>query len=347
VFTARVGFPEAYTDTAAQNRFFDELVPRLAALPGVQAVALTSQLPGVCCTGGNFAVEGKSYQADRDYPFTFTNTVTPGFFATFKVSPVVGRAFTAEDREGSVPVAIVNETFVKKHLAGGDPLGKRIRLGGAKSKEPWRTIVGVIPDIFTGDTGHPHDAGVLTPLAQNRSNYLSMAVRAPNAMALTAQVRAAVASVDADIPIYFVSTMDDAIARGVWHVRVFGGLFVVFGFAALLLAAIGLYAVMAFSVSRRAREVGIRIALGARTAHVLRLVFGQGIIQLAIGLTLGLALAAGLSRLVAAILFDVTPRDPATFGGVVAVLIGTGLLACYIPARRAAKVDPLSAMRAE
>jgi predicted permease len=347
VFTARVGFPEAYTDTAAQTRFFDELVPRLAALPGVQAVALTSQLPGVCCSGGNFAVEGKSYQADRDYPFTFTNTVTPGFFSTFKVSPVVGRAFTAEDREGSVPVAIVNETFVKKHLAGGDPLGKRIRLGGAKSKESWRTIVGVIPDIFTGDTGNPHDAGVLTPLAQNRSNYLSMAVRAPNAMALTAQVRAAVASVDADIPIYFVSTMDDAIATGVWHVRVFGGLFVVFGFAALLLAAIGLYAVMAFSVSRRAREVGIRIALGARTAHVLRLVFGQGIIQLGIGLTLGLALAAGLSRLVAAILFDVTPRDPATFGGVVAVLIATGLLACYIPARRAARVDPLSAMRAE
>jgi putative ABC transport system permease protein len=347
VFTARVGFPENYADTAAQSRFFDELVPRLAALPGVQAVSLSSQLPALCCSGGNFALEGKSYQTDRDYPFAMTNTVTPGFFRTYQVTPVVGRAFTLEDREGAVPVAIVNETFVRKHLAGGDALGRRIRMGGAKSKEPWRTIVGVIPDIFTGDTGNPHDAGIIVPLAQNRASFLSVGIRAPNAMALTAQVRAAVASLNADIPIYFVSTLDDAIAKGVWHVRVFGSLFVVFGFAALLLAAIGLYAVMAFSVSRRSREVGIRIALGARTAHVLRMVFGTGLLQLGIGLTLGLGLAALLSRLVAAILFDVTPRDPSTFGAVVAVLVATGLLACYIPARRAAKVDPLAAMRAE
>jgi ABC-type antimicrobial peptide transport system permease subunit len=128
---------------------------------------------------------------------------------------------------------------------------------------------------------------------------------------------------------------------------VFGTLFMVFGIAALTLAAVGLYAVMAFSVSRRAREVGIRIALGARTGHVLRLVFRQGIVQLAIGMTLGLALAAGVSRLVADVLFDVQPRDPSVFTAVVGALIAAGLLACYIPARRAARVDPLSAMRAE
>jgi ABC-type antimicrobial peptide transport system permease subunit len=141
--------------------------------------------------------------------------------------------------------------------------------------------------------------------------------------------------------------MDEAIARNLWHIRVFGGLFMVFGVVALFLAGIGLYAVMAFSVSRRAREVGIRIALGARTSHVLRLVFRQGIIQLGIGLTLGLALAAGVSRLVAGVLFEVQPRDPVTFAAVVGVLTLAGLLACYIPARRAARVDPLSAMRAE
>jgi ABC-type antimicrobial peptide transport system permease subunit len=174
-----------------------------------------------------------------------------------------------------------------------------------------------------------------------------MAIRAPNAMGLTPQVRAAVASLDADIPIFFVSAMSDAVQKNVWHIRVFGGLFMVFGVAALLLAAIGLYAVMAFSVSRRAREVGIRIALGARTAHVLGLVFRQGIIQLVIGMTLGLGLGALVSQGVSGVLFEVQPRDPATFVAVVAVLTVAGLLACYIPARRAARVDPLSAMRAE
>ena len=141
--------------------------------------------------------------------------------------------------------------------------------------------------------------------------------------------------------------MTETVERSVWHIRVFGSLFMVFGVAALLLAAIGLYAVMAFSVSRRAREVGVRIALGARTSDVLRLVLRQGLIQLALGTTLGLGLGALVSQGVAGLLFEVQPRDPTTFAAVVALLTATGLLACYIPARRAARVDPLSAMRAE
>jgi len=347
VLTARVGFPSAYTDTVAQVRFFDELIRQLATLPGVQGASLTTLLPGTCCTSSSFSIEGKAYTTDRDYPSTSTLVASPGFFPTYQVAPVLGRAFTADDRQESVPVVIVNQSFVRKFFGSENPLGKRIRTGGAQSTQPWRTVVGVIPDIFTGDTGNPRDAGILIPLAQNRQNFLSIAVRAPNAMALTPQVRSIVASIDPDIPIYNVSGLDEVIARNVWHVRVFGGLFVVFGFAALLLAAIGLYAVMAFSVSRRAREVGIRIALGARTAHVLRLVFRQGIIQLAIGMTLGLALGAGVAQLVAGVLFEVQPRDPMTFASVVAVLTFAGLLACYVPARRAARVDPLSAMRAE
>jgi len=347
VLTARVGFPSAYTDTVAQVRFFDELIRQLATLPGVQGASLTTLLPGTCCTSSSFSIEGKAYTTDRDYPSTSTLVASPGFFPTYQVAPVLGRAFTADDRQESVPVVIVNQSFVRKFFGSENPLGKRIRTGGAQSTQPWRTVVGVIPDIFTGDTGNPRDAGILIPLAQSRQNFLSIAVRAPNAMALTPQVRSIVASIDPDIPIYNVSGLDEVIARNVWHVRVFGGLFVVFGFAALLLAAIGLYAVMAFSVSRRAREVGIRIALGARTAHVLRLVFRQGIIQLAIGMTLGLALGAGVAQLVAGVLFEVQPRDPMTFASVVAVLTFAGLLACYVPARRAARVDPLSAMRAE
>jgi len=242
---------------------------------------------------------------------------------------------------------IVNQSFVRKHFASENPIGRRIRLGGAKSTQPWRTVVGVVPDIFTGDPSNPRDAGILIPLAQDGRSFASIAVRATNAMSLTPQVRAAVASLDPDVPIFSVSSMSETVERSVWHIRVFGGLFMVFGVAALLLAAIGLYAVMAFSVSRRAREVGIRIALGARTSDVLRLVFRQGIIQLAIGMTLGLGLGALVSQGIGALLFEVQPRDPVTFAGVVSLLTAAGLLACYIPARRAAKVDPLSAMRVE
>ena len=347
VFTARLGFPSTYTDTAAQKQFYEQLTQQLAALPGVQGVSLNSSLPGVCCSGSAFAIEGKAYTDDREYPTTGMSVVTEGYFPTFEVKPVQGRAFTADDRAESVPVAIVNESFVRKFFASEDPLGKRIRLGGSKSTRPWRTIVGVVPDTFTGDTGNPRDAGMLIPLAQNHVSFVNIAVRAPNAMSLTPQVRQIAASLNADIPIYWIYELGALIQKNVWHVRVFGGLFMVFGVAALFLAGIGLYAVMAFSVSRRAREVGIRIALGARTSHVLQLVFRQGIIQLAIGMTLGLALAAGVSRLVAAALFEVQPRDPVTFGAVVAVLSLAGLLACYIPARRAARVDPLNAMRAD
>ena len=347
VFTARVGFPSAYTDTLAQIRFFDELAVKLGALPGVQGVSLSTALPGTCCSFGQFAIEGKAYAADRDYPEAGSLTVTPGFFPTYEVAAVQGRVLTTEDRLESVPVVIVNAAFVRKYFASESPLGKRIRPGDGRSTAPWRTIVGVVPDIFTGNTDNPWSPMMYVPLAQNRTNFLSIGVRAPNAMTLSPQIRATVAELNADIPIYFVSSLEDAIARNVWHVRVFGGLFMVFGVAALILAAVGLYAVMAFSVSRRAREVGIRIALGARTSHVLRMVFRQGILQLGVGMTLGLALAAGVAQLVAAILFDVQPRDPMVFASVVAALSAAGLLACYIPARRAARVDPLSAMRAE
>jgi predicted permease len=347
IFTARIGFPSTYTDTLAQVRFFDELATQLAALPGVRGVSLSSSLPAVGSGGNPFAIEGKSYTGNRDYPIAGSLTVAPGFFGTFEVDAVQGRVFTADDRRESVPVVVVNESFVRKYFATESPLGKRIRLGDSRSTEPWRTIVGVIPDIFTGDGSRPKDAGMLIPLAQRHTNFLSLAVRAPNAMTLTPQVRAAVAGLNADIPIYWVYSMEESVARNVWHIRVFGGLFMVFGIAALFLAAVGLYAVMAFSVSRRAREVGIRIALGARTGHVLRLVFRQGIIQLAVGMTLGLALAAGVSRLLAGVLFDVQPRDPLVFLSVVVALTTAGLLACYVPARRAARVDPLTAMRAE
>jgi predicted permease len=348
VFTARVGFPAAYTDTVQQRRFFERLEPALAALPGAQHASLSSGLPGVGGGGSSFAVEGAAYATDRDYPRASTLTVTPGFFTTFALRARQGRAIEARDREGALPVVVVSERFASKHFGGQDPVGRRIRLGDSKSKSPWVTVVGVVPDIYSGDPEKPRDERVYLPLAQNHVNFVSLAVRTsgpPTAMA--AAVRDAVASIDADIPIYWPYAMEEALARPLWFIRVFGTMFMIFGFIALFLASVGLYAVMAFSVSRRAREVGIRMALGAQGRDVVRMVFGQGLTQLAVGMTVGLALAFGVSRVMSVMLFDVQPRDPVVFGSVVGVLTLAGLLACLLPARRATRVEPIIALRAE
>jgi putative ABC transport system permease protein len=189
---------------------------------------------------------------------------------------------------------------------------------------------------------------VFQPFAQARSTFAWISAKTSGPpLSLTQSLRETVASVNPDIPLYWVQTVDDAASQSLWFVRVFGTMFMIFGFVALFLASVGLYAVMSFSVSRRTREVGIRMALGAQGRDVIRMIFGQGALQLGIGMTTGLALAAGIAQVMTVVLFQVKPRDPAIFGGVAAVLIAVGLLACLIPARRATLVDPLVALRSD
>ena len=348
IFTARLGFPSAYTDTAAQRRFFERLEPKLAALPGVRAASLSSGLPGVGGGSSAFAVEGRAYATDRDYPETASLTVTPGFFETFGLAARRGRVLEPADRAESLPVVVVSERFAATHFPDEEAIGRRIRFGRADSESPWLAVVGVVGDIYSGDPEEPRGPRVFVPLAQNRSNFMSIALRtAGPPMGITSAVRDAVASVDPDIPIYWTYSMAEALARPLWFIRVFGTMFMIFGFIALFLASVGLYAVMAFSVSRRTREVGIRMALGARGGDVVRMIFRQGLWQLGLGMVAGLGLAAAVAQVMTVILFDVQPRDPAVFGGVVGVLTLAGLLACFLPARRATRVDPLVALRSD
>jgi predicted permease len=348
IFTARVGFPAGSSDSIKQAQFFEQLSERLATIPGAQSASVSSALPGVNMGSRSIIPEGKTYDRPQDRPDVRTLSVTPGFFQTFGLRVRQGREFTAADRKESAPVAIVTQKFVETHFPTIDPIGRRFQFAGGADSLKWRTIVGVVPNVYSGDNEAPWDAAVIAPFAQDPSNFASMSVRTTGApMTITQQVRETVAAIDPDLPIYWVYSMEEALARPTWFVRVFGTMFMIFGGIALFLAAIGLYAVMAFSVSRRTREVGIRMALGAKSSDVVRLIFGQGMLQLGIGLTLGLAMAAGVSRLLSIILFDVQPRDPAIFGGVVAVLAIAGLLACFIPAMRATGVDPLVALRAD
>lgn len=350
VFTARVGFPSSYTDTVAQAQFFEQLAERAAGLPGVEAAAIASGLPGAQQGFGQnlLMLDGRSYERNVDLPSARVGSVSAGFFNTLEIPLRQGRVFDGTDRAGSLPVAIVNERFVRQHYPDGEALGKRVRLGGLESTDAWLTIVGVIPDLFAGDPEDPRPPLVFRPFAQARSAFAYVATRtAGDPMTLAAPVREAVASIDPDIPIYWPMTLEAAVAEPLWFVRVFGTMFAIFGLVALFLASIGLYAVMSFAVSRRTREVGIRMALGSSPARVVRLIFTHGAWQLGIGLAIGLVLAAGISRLLDVILFDVQPLDPVVFAAVAATLAAAGSLACLLPARRATRVDPAEAMRAE
>ena len=347
VFTARVGFPAGVaTDSVAQRLFWEQLPARLAQIPGVRAASVSSGLPGVNMNSPAIVPEGKTYERRQDMPEPRTLSVTPDFFKTFGLALRQGRTFSESDKFGAPRVAIVTQKFAQSYFSGQDPVGRRFQVRDSRDSLEWRTIVGVVGNVYSGDNENPWAEAFFTPFAQDPSNFASMSVLNSGApMAVTQQVRDAVASLDPDLPLYWVYSMREAIARPTWFVRVFGTMFMIFGAIALFLAGIGLYAVMAFSVSRRTREVGIRMALGANSAAVVRMIFSQGMWQLGVGLVLGLGLAAGVSQLLSLILFDVQPRDPMIFGGVIAVLAAAGVLACLIPAKRATAVDPMVALR--
>jgi predicted permease len=349
VHTGRVGLFEAtYPDTASRQRFWKDAERRLAEIPGQQGVALTAVLPGLWGLQQRMAVEGTTYATDEDHPFTRYVPVTPGYFPTFGLAPVEGRLLTDADEAGALPVAVATRRFAQRFFPDGSAVGRRVRLGDADSQEPWRTIVGVVPDVwYTGtDSTTPHV--LFTPIAQGDFRFLSLAVRGgTGAGTMAGLVRSAVAAVDRDQPVYFERTLEEAIAQSGWFYVVFGQLFGVFGLAALFLAVLGVYGVMSFTARRRTQEVGIRMALGAVDRDVVRLFLRQGLVQVGSGAVLGLLLAFALTRGMRTVMFQVSGNDPLMFLGVSAALVATGLVATLLPARRAAAVDPVAALRYE
>jgi putative ABC transport system permease protein len=351
VMTGRITL--SIRDTIRQAAFFQRAEEEIAHIPGATATSLSTGLPGSGWNESAIAVEGKTYQGTHRFPVVRHLAVTPGFFKTFDVDISRGRPITAEDRAGALPVAVVNQRFVDRHFPSGDAIGRRINLTPDDSVEHWVTIVGVMPNLYATDQGSinrhtPWPAEVLTSFHQAPRGTASIAIRTLTDPASVAQpLRAAIASLDPDLPVYSLTPMSDVLEQSRWDVRVFGGLFVVFGIVALALASIGLYAVLAFAVSRREREMGIRMALGAAALDVIRLVVRGAVIQLVIGVSIGMWLGIAAARLAGAVLFEVQPTDPSIIGVVIATLAATGLVACVVPALRATKSDPLRSLRAE
>jgi len=352
IFTASLTLPRLdYLDEGARAAFYERLQARLEAIPGVEAAALSFSLPGSTSSEGPVEIEGRPYSRPSDYTRAQEAVAGPRYFETFGVAVARGRQFEVSDRRGALPVAVVNERFVRRHFPDGQAIGRRFRPGRGDTTAAWLTVVGVVPDLlmqgFEELTEDP--AGYYTPIAQRAwSGTVCLALRVRgDPMARTSDVRAAVRSLDPNLPLSDVRSMDSHVRRRTWFFRDFGAVFVTFGLSALLLASMGLYGVISFSVARRAREMGVRMALGAVGSQLVWLVLRKGAALLAIGLAIGLALAVPTAGTLSVFLFQVEPRDPLVFGAVVATLVGVGLLAAYVPARRVTKVNPVVALSAE
>ncbi|HTQ80822.1 MAG TPA: ABC transporter permease [Thermoanaerobaculia bacterium] len=349
LLTLRIALYEAkYPQKANRVAFWNELLRRLDGRPGTTGVAAISSLPTNGTETEFYTLDGHAYPAERDLPQAHQAVVSPKLFAALGVRPLAGREFGAQDREGSLPVVIVNESFAKKAWPHADPLGRRIRTGKNKPGAPWRTVVGVVPDLQMDNFGDKDSgpAGFYLPLAQECPQRVNLIVRTHgNPLSFTSTVRREVDGIDADLPLYFVYSMEQLIAKNAFFFNLFGTLFALFGVSALVLAAVGIYGVISFSVQQRTQEIGVRMALGAQKSTVLGMILRQGSMQLGLGLGIGLAFAFLASRLLSDVLFQVKPNDPITFAGVCLALTSIALTACIIPAQRASRVDPLVAIR--
>jgi predicted permease len=349
LLTMRISLPETgYVKPEARAALVNAVLERTAALPGLASAAVASRLPlvpggsarGVVLEGHTYTPEKPAENIAPDYI-----TLSPGYFRTMQIPLARGRDFTAHDEPGAPPVAIVNQAMARAFWPGEDAVGKRLKVN---DEAEWREVVAVCGDVRQRALDRAAPPTLFLPYAQDPWSFFSVVARTQgDPLALASAVEAAVYAVDPNEPVYDVRTYEGILGASVATRRL--QMLLVAGFAGLglLLAAIGLYSVIAYSVAQRTRELGVRLALGAQRGHILALVFGQGVRMTAIGLVLGAAAAAALGGWLRSLLFATAPLDPVTYGMVALVLCVVSLAACYVPARRAMRVDPLVALRYE
>jgi len=352
VLTAKIALPEAqYRDAAQRTRFYQQVRERLASSPGIESIGLTSSLPlSNEYTGNGFTVEGhpqplKSANSEA-IPILNYSLVSPGYFRTMGMILIKGRDLNDDDVGGKTTAIVIDETLARQYFQDEDPLGKRIKFGGPSSDAPWRTIVGVVNAVrHWGLKEEIRPTAYLPNLGDSRGAMVIVARSQGNPVNLSATLRNEVAALDKDLPLYGVRPMTAVVALAMWEEKYYSVLFTLFAILALTLAAVGIFGVMSYTVTQRTHEIGVRMALGAQQGDVLRLIIRQGMSLVAIGLAIGLVAAFALTRVMESMLFAVKATDPTTFVVISLLLTAVALVACYIPARRATKVDPLVALR--
>ena len=350
VLTMQLSLPAVgYREGTQVNGFYDELLQRIKAQPGVEAAAAASAVPPDRLDfSNNFVVEGRPLAPDQKPPVAGQVLVTANYFRALGVPLLKGRLFGPEDSANAPPVVIVSESLARKQFPGEDPIGKRIQRGGPSPTAPWSTIVGVVGDVkYTGlDAADDSTFYLHYPQTWARNAYL--VVRSTSdSQPLVNAVRREVWSLNKDLTLTKIKTADQLLYESVAQPRFRTLLLGAFAAVALLLSAIGIYGVMSYSVSQRKREIGIRMALGARRAHIMKLILGQGLLLAVIGLVIGVGGALAATRILTSLLFGVSATDPTVFAATSLFLAAVAVLASYFPARRATKVDPLVALRYE
>ena len=342
--------PNRYPANQAQkqNNFVDNVLDRLSKLPGVESAAAANFLPLTGFWGStDFAIKGQSLRKGDPKPLADNRVVTPSYFSTLGISLLAGRQFSELDRSGSEKVAIVNTTLAHRYFGHEDPIGKILEIEDPEHKEPW-TIVGLVSDVKAFGPEEPAHADVYRPLSQSPSSLLGFAVRATgDPSALLKPAEQAIWDIDKDQPIFDAMPMGVLASQSMTLRRTSTILLAAFAILALVLAAVGLYGLMAYSVTQRTHEMGLRIALGALHGDVLRLVMRQALWMVTIGEGIGILASLWLTQAAAGLLYGVSPSDPWTVAAAVAVLTLVSMFASYLPARRAANVDPMVALRYE
>jgi predicted permease len=357
VLTMRLTLPNQKYPTPEHRRvFYERLDQRLAGLAGIRGATIATSMP----LGGGFprllSMDGKEIQKGEQAPTVTQVTIGPRYFETLGIKVLRGRGFDDIDGTPGHYAAVINQRFAAMHFGTDDPIGRRIKLTADGPPPPgaappeWATVVGLTPTIRqrTQQGDDTPDPVAYVPLRAQAPSFAMLMVRGErDAASLTSLLRDEVRGVDPDLPLYGILTMDQQLAQQRWAFRVFGTMFAIFAAIALALSAVGLYAVTAYSVSQRTQEIGVRMALGAQATQVLWLILRRSIAQMAFGLTLGTAGALGVSRLLSSVLFQTGGRDPLLLTAIVSLLVGVSTAACVWPARRATRLDPVSALRNE
>jgi predicted permease len=350
VLTLRVSLPDATYSKPEQIRaFYSSLVERVQHLPGVQYAGAVTGLPLAGEGGsGTTTIDTQSVPLENRTPETDLRTATPDYFRAMNISLVRGRFFEPRDTDGTPNVAIVDESLAETYWPNQDPIGKRVHFGGIQSKSPWRTIVGVVHHVRNRTLEAPSRVELYVPEDQVPFNGMTLAVRTSgNPLSLVPTIQREVASIDPDLPVYRVRTMNEIMGESLQRRRLALTLLAGFAGLALLLAAIGIYGVTSYGVAQRKTEIGVRMALGANRGQVLGMIMRSGMTTIAIGLAVGIVLSFALTRLMSGLLFSVHASDPLALAGAAFVLVFAALVAIFIPARRATKVNPMSALRYE
>ena len=334
---------QGYDETRGRA-FQRQIVERARLTPGVRSAALTNNLPlGLNYNFSGIYLEGQPTTSASNLPLAIPMSVSPGFFETMRI-PMRGRDFRENEDQKESRVAIVNETFAKKFFPGQDPIGKRFNFTGPQ--DPFWEIIGVAGDLKYNSLGEPPQPAIFRPQWRDYDTVATLVAHANgDPRSVIAALRHEFQTMDATLPLYDVKTLAEHMNIPLFPARMAANVLGSFGILALILAAIGIYGVMSYVVAGRTREIGLRMALGAELRHVRQLIIGQGMTLALIGLGLGLLVVFGAARLLKALLYGVSPSDPLTFAGVSLLLAGIALLACFIPAQRAARVDPMVALR--